>query len=58
MDLFRALQTLTQKEMAVKDYIEEFYMLSIGSRQSNEGEEAIAMYILVPNMLSKMISSW
>ena len=45
ISLYRKLQNLRQKEMYVKEFIEEFYRLSIHSRHTDEGEEAVVIYV-------------
>ena len=35
LELFKRLQNLKQKDMTMKDYIEEFYKLTIRSGQKN-----------------------
>jgi hypothetical protein len=43
--LFRKMQNLRQKGMTIKEYIEEFYQLNIGTRQRERDEEKFYKYI-------------
>ena len=43
--LLRKMQNLKQKDMTVKEYIEEFYRLDIKSGHVDEDVEKIARYI-------------
>ena len=45
LNLFRQLQNLRQKGVSVKEYIEEFYKLSIRAGHVEENVEKIARYI-------------
>ena len=45
ISLFRKVQNLRQKELTVKEFIEEFYRLSIRSGQTDEGEEEVTRYV-------------
>ena len=45
LELFKKLQNLKQKDMTVKDYIEEFYMLTIWSGHRELSKEMVAQYI-------------
>ena len=45
INLFRKLQNLRQKGMTVKEYIEEFYLLNIRTREWERDEEKVARYI-------------
>jgi hypothetical protein len=45
LNLFRRLQNLRQKEPSVKDYMEEFYKLTIGSGYMQKNTKKIARYV-------------
>ena len=45
LELFKRLQNLKQKDMSVKDYIEEFYKLTIRSRHRELSKEKVALYV-------------
>ena len=45
LEFFRRLQNLKQKDMSVKDYIEEFYKLTIRSRHRELSKEKVAQYV-------------
>ena len=45
LELFKRLQNLKQKDMVVKDYTEEFNMLTILSRHKELSKENVARYI-------------
>jgi len=45
LNLFRQLQNLRRKGMTVKEYIEEFYMLSIREGHAEDDVEKVARYI-------------
>ena len=42
LELFKKLQNLKQKDMTMKDYIEEFYKLTIRSRHRELLKEKVA----------------
>ena len=45
LELFKRLHNLKQKDMTVKDYIEEFYKLTIRSGHRELSKEKVAWYI-------------
>ena len=45
LELFKRLQNLKQKDMATKDYTEEFYKLTIQSRHRELSKEKVSRYI-------------
>jgi hypothetical protein len=45
LNLLRRLQNLKQLKMLVKEYMEEFYKLSIRSRKNEESLESISRYV-------------
>ena len=45
LSLFRKMQNLKQRLLAVKEYIEEFYKVSIRAGQIQETKEKVARYI-------------
>ncbi len=45
VSLLRKMQNLRQKDMTVKKYIEEFYILDIGSRHVDDEVEKVGRYL-------------